>query len=150
MSKFCTECGTEVSDSEQKFCIGCGAQLQTSDASAKQEKAQSAGADQKKKADELDGEFPELAKLKGEQSAWMPLLSFLAIPGWSFFAWGFWGLNDWLSLVFAFGAVFFFFFFFYSSWKFHHYNSIEAQTRVLIRAFRDPANSTNQEGGGAR
>ena len=150
MSKFCTECGVEVSDSGQKFCVGCGRELQTGGAPAKQKNTRSSRANQKKPEDELNGEFPELAKLNGQKSAWAPILSFLAIPGWAFFAWGFWGWIDWLSLVFAFGAVFCFFSFFYSSWKFEYYNATELQTRLLVRALRDASNLTNREGGDAR
>ncbi len=154
MSKFCTECGTEVSDSGQTFCLECGAPVRTGNTSESKRSKRESRASNKKKVvktyqefPELYEEFVELRQLEGEPNVMMPILSFLAVFGWSFFAlfsWDFFGSLFW-SAIFAFGALFFFCFTFYSAWKVHHYNTIELQTRGLIRALR--SSSSSQQAG---
>lgn len=147
MAKFCTDCGSELSTGS-KFCVQCGGAVSAGDSGADSAstphtpgKYPADSASSKEDHDQLRAEFPELQRMEGEANAWMPLLSFLSIPGWTFFAWGAWGLIDWLSILFAFGAVFFFLYGFYSLWKFHTYASITRQTAILIRALRNPSSS---------
>ena len=151
MAKFCTDCGSELS-AGNKFCVHCGATVSSGDfrndsasTQAKTGKALADSASSDEYYDQLWDEFPELLRLQGEANAWMPLLSFLSIPGWTFFAWGAWGFIDWLSILFAFGAVFFFLYGFYSLWKFHTYSSTARQTEILIRALRNPSSSDEPE-----
>lgn len=155
MTKFCAECGSEDS-AGGRFCVQCGAdvfsEVSKNDSVSRPPISRTSlhtAAGPNEDVDQLRDEFPELLRMEGEASAWMPLLSFLAIPGWAFGAWEAWGYINWLSFLLSFGAVFFFYFGFYSLWKFHTYRSTARQTEILIRALRNPSISSGPQEGSA-
>jgi len=150
LSKFCTECGTKVSDSGQTFCLECGAPVRTGNSPEQREDQSEPELAEPNNTGTPSAKVEEIHDvqenaLAGEKQASLVLLvlsaagalimAFLVVP----FLLAFWDFET-PTVVGLAVMSFLIFLVFFQWWKFHHYKVAELQTRALIQALSGPRN----------